>query len=875
MAEQFDAMQTLAKILTEHGPLDEDELARWLSDVGVADPDAFIDEFFNEMDCPISQVVDERWVWLPTLLAGRVFTHRLDADEVVHDMLTVAPDLHPLTTLCEYEGYGQFVDGSPAQVAMSDYDDELLEDRNIPEELIGEAGVLLLTPGTLATLGAAPGDLVGVRLTEQGLVVEKVAVCADDAEVGARLAATVDDDEPVFFDAAVWTACVADPALFTEPVQPLAEIADECGLAYDGEWLAPDGFDFDGWRFDRRCAALAERHGLDPDDAIALYTLIQLFETVSRVVDAAAQSIADGDADEIADADEPPERALCAVGAAEPGTDEFNSEVERLVEFAEFVGQFGVMLADPLLAELLVAETIGAGRDGAPALAFFAEVLSPTVPRAAQVAIRWLRAVALERIGDIDACEQELLAAESLNPNWPLPLMDLARFAADRGDAERGLALLRRADAMPDHPLVQLLERHRTEPRRDIGRNAPCWCGSGVKYKKCHLGREQLSLDDRVGWLYMKASQHALLAGWGDELAEVAYERCRYADDLSDALESAMRDPLVMDAVLFEGGAFEEFLEVRGSRLPDDERLLAEQWALVERSVFEVEEVRRGQGITVRDLRTGDTHEVHERTASRQLTPGQLICARVVPAGDTMQIFGGIEPLSLHERDPLIELLDEEPDAVTLVAQLSRRFAPPGLVNTEGDPLAICEATVRIGEPGAVETVLDSTFDRVDGDGPPQWLEYVTIDGARRVRATLALDGDTLRVGTNSEERMDRVLDILARLDPEMEVLDDSRSPIRDVRDAAKLAEQLPTMGEGALDPDDLEVAAMLDQFIRDYETKWLNEPIPALKGYTPRQAADDPTRRGDLIRLLDSFPAEARSGTMDVGRLRSVLGLG
>ena len=24
-----------------------------------------------------------------------------------------------------------------------------------------------------------------------------------------------------------------------------------------------------------------------------------------------------------------------------------------------------------------------------------------------------------------------------------------------------------------------------------IGRNEPCWCGSGIKYKKCHLNREK------------------------------------------------------------------------------------------------------------------------------------------------------------------------------------------------------------------------------------------------------------------------------------------------------------------------------------------------------------------------------------------------
>ena len=131
-----------------------------------------------------------------------------------------------------------------------------------------------------------------------------------------------------------------------------------------------------------------------------------------------------------------------------------------------------------------------------------------------------------------------------------------------------------------------------------------------------------------------------------------------------------MGDPLVVDAVLFEGGAFEEFLQLRGSLLPEDERLLAEQWVSVNRSVFEVERVQRGRSVSVRDVRTGVTSDVQEMAASRQLTSGQLICARVLPIGDTLQFFGGVEPVALHERDALIECLDAQPDPVTVVAQL-------------------------------------------------------------------------------------------------------------------------------------------------------------------------------------------------------------
>lgn len=853
-------MRALETILTHHGPLAEDDIAVRLRAAGVADPDTVVRALGLETEGPARQLVDDRWVWLPTVLAGRVFTHRLGTDEAVHNILTVTPDLEPITTLCEHEPYGRLADGPAVEIVLVDYDDEVLEARGIPAEAIDPGGALLLKPGTLDSLGAAEGDLVGVRLAADGLVVELIDTPTPgaDATAGARLTQILDADEPEFFSAAVWTACVEDADLFTVPLAPLSEIADDYGLARDGDWLAPGGFDFEAWRFENRCALLAERHDLDPDDAFALYTLIRLHETMSLLLDAA-------------DPDEPPRELVAAADE-----DAAESDTDSLIGL---VGELGAALADPLLAELLVEETVDTDPAGAAALGMLAEVLEPKVPRAARVAVRWLRAVALDRLGDVDAAERELLAAESADTDWPLPLLDLARIASDRGDAERGLALLHRAGAEPDHPLVALLERHRTQPRRDLGRNEACWCGSGRKYKKCHLGREELPLAERVNWLYAKAAQHAMSSDWTGLLAEVAYERCRYADpddpNNDDALAEAVADPLVLDAVLFEGGAFAEFLEVRGSLLPDDERVLAEQWLLAERSVFEVGQVQRGQGVTVRDVRTGDTHEVGERAAGRQLQPGQLVCARLVPTGDAMVFFGGIEPIALHERAPLIELLDGEPDPLTLVAQLSRRFAPPRPVNTEGDPLAICETSVRVGDPAGIQAALDEIYNRVDGEEPPRWFEHVIADGIQRIRATLVLDGDTLRAETNSEQRMDCVLAALARLDPATTVLDDNRRPLRDVRDAAKLAEYMPITSEGALDPDDPELAGVLDEFIRDYETRWVDESIPALDGHTPRQAANDPTRCGDLIKLLDSFPTGAAArGGMDADRLRDALGL-
>jgi hypothetical protein len=46
------------------------------------------------------------------------------------------------------------------------------------------------------------------------------------------------------------------------------------------------------------------------------------------------------------------------------------------------------------------------------------------------------------------------------------------------------------------------------------------------------------------------------------------------------------------------------------------------------------------------------------------------------------------------------------------------------------------------------------------------------------------------------------------------------------------------------------------------------------LENLTPRQAADDPTRRDDLLQLLASFPETDDPLTMSPNRLRDALGL-
>lgn len=848
----------------------EDDLLAVLEADGVDlghDPIATLVDVLDEEDELVMPLLDERWAWVPALLDGRTFTHRLSEPEVEHDIISWGRDLAPVSMLTESETYQRLVDGSPITDVSPFLDEDVLAARGVPATAVDTEGALLLPLGYLAARGVVAGDLIGLTVTPNGFELARVADTVP-GDIGTALVALFDDrrDRPETLDGAVWTACADEGNLFREPTEPLGELLAASELACEGDWIACRGFDFAAWRAARRIETIRLRHQLDEDGALAVLATVRLYEQTLDLVEAVQAAQDGGEESDLTD----------LVSQFAPPPDPTPAQVSPEAEPERATVRDALeLLADPVVAAAALDEIGPVEDQSAAALGAFAESAEALAPRAARPALRWLRAKAHEALGDIEGAEAALHAAESLDSSWPLTVLSLVRYASDRGDAERGLALLRRAGAPHDHELVRLLERFRVAPRSDLGRNQRCWCGSGRKYKVCHLNREQLPLDQRAAWLYQKAGMGLLDGAFAAQLVETAEARGQHWDS-PEALGDALHDALVCDAVLFEGGAFADFLSARGFLLPDDERSLAEQWLLVERSVHEVLEVSRGDGFTVRDVRTGDVHDVRERAGSTQAKVGEFYCARVVPAGDTMQIFGGLEPVSLGERDALVAMLDEEPGPVELVEALSRRFTPPVLQNTEGEPLMNCEGRFRVDDPTALTRALDGAYDRAEDqpDGAPVWFEYVITDEMQRIRAHLELRDNQLEVHANSAARFERVLATVRTLDPSVTVLSDTREPAGDLRAIRQLAgrHQPGQLLDAATDPG---IAAALDELARKHETAWLDESVPALAGRTPRQCAEDPTRRPDLIRLLESFPQDdSRPGTMSPSRLRAVLGL-
>ena len=891
--EQLTLVDICEQVLIRQGPTAVPELVQAVRNAGIdPGPDAaeVVMDALSEPDTAAVSLTDERWAWGPDLLLGRVFTHRLSAEEIEHDLVAVNPDLAALLALDLLPEFARLADQTPVEVgfgfgtgvgAAGDDGDDEGEDPGEgmtgvrPCEAYDVFGSLELPLGTLS--GYVAGDLLGLRMTDAGIELSTVAedIAGEDAAgedatghavaAGQHLQRVVvsASEKPVTVESAVLTVCAEEAERFTAPLPPVAELIGAVGLAHEADFLAEPGFDFRAASVARRVSHVAETYELDEDEALSVVALRSVYQRFDDVLSAANEMVAEQGTD-AAD-------GLQALFDTESGS-------ERQVEPGQpgtTVGKLVPLLAEPAVAYALLAETLGDEDEGAATLGLMAETLEEQAERPARPALRWLRARAHERLGEILKAEQVLQASERAQPGWPPILLDLARYAADRSDATGALELLDRLG--PDAPpgLVEVVRRFQPEPGPVLGRNQPCWCGSGRKFKQCHLHRvEQRPLEERAAWLYEKARWYVSEGPWQPLLLEAATERAAYARTEEEVRRRTL-DPFVTDAVLFEGGAFEEFVEVRGPLLPDDERLLAQQWLLVDRSAFEVTKVERGQGYSVRDLRTGDHHEVRDASVSRELTPGLLICARVVPVGEQMQVFGGIEPIARHDRDALLELLDRQPDPDELVAFCSRRFAPPTLVNTDQDLLVACEGVLRTDDADRLAAALNQAFETLPDTEPAAWVYNRMIEGMNRVCASMVLRDDELTVSTNSTERMTDILARLRDLDPTLVVIDEEREPIRTPEQADRLLAQLPASTRAG-DPEQEwpEIEQAMAQQMQAYEREWLDVPLPALAGRTPRQAADDPTRRDDLIELLASFPETEEATQMSPGRLRQALGL-
>ena len=227
---------------------------------------------------------------------------------------------------------------------------------------------------------------------------------------------------------------------------------------------------------------------------------------------------------------------------------------------------------------------------------------------------------------------------------------------------------------------------------RKTGRNDPCPCGSGKKYKKCCMMKEkakqqqeaalhahQGAAEKAIAWLSKR--YHDEIDAWLDETWFGDFDE----EDLNDLSEAevemiqinALEMMLAEDSWVRESGEEIVFMDKvlgRGGPLMSAEQrqyLQALQQAPLR--LWEVSEVESGVGMTLIDcLDETSVCKVQERSASRQLTQWDVMGARPVrvPAGH-WELSGALYPIPRNRVADLKHSLAHEID---MAAEDAERF---------------------------------------------------------------------------------------------------------------------------------------------------------------------------------------------------------
>src|SRR5665811_1626069 len=149
--------------------------------------------------------------------------------------------------------------------------------------------------------------------------------------------------------------------------------------------------------------------------------------------------------------------------------------------------------------------------------------------------------------GDAAAAERHLDEALRRDPEYWPALEALAGYRIDRSDP-RAASLLLRA-GLPDDDQSVVLAKALAGPPIEAGRNDPCPCGSGRKFKQCHLGKPIMPPGDRVRLLLAKAFRFLE----GSEETMLSLAALVVSGVPEDILLRLAGDPFVHDVTMFDG----------------------------------------------------------------------------------------------------------------------------------------------------------------------------------------------------------------------------------------------------------------------------------------------------------------------------------
>lgn len=435
-----------------------------------------------------------------------------------------------------------------------------------------------------------------------------------------------------------------------------------------------------------------------------------------------------------------------------------------------------------------------------------------------------------------------------------------------------------------------------------VGRNDPCPCGSGLKYKKCCLEKERsataLSGDEHaavataIEWMkrnYEEEVDDAILETY---LGGIDQERLDVIRSLPHGpkgmLEINIGEWLVCDAVLEVGGnrvrAVDLALGSGGPLLTAQGREWLKDIGEDALSLYEVQHATPGEGLEIKDLLRADAPvvKVVERSASKALVKWDIFGARTARRPDGHVLTGAIYPMDRQRAHKCMEeILDELAREKTADDEIYREIVgttisdywleqftekprlPQVVHAATGDPISLTVDHYAVTDWDALTAILSAQQD-VDGDIDEGWTRFEPMqDEMRRSLAsltkkspnTLEVFCPTVNLADGARQWLEKIAGTTVRFK--------AREIVDPMSPKAMAAARKPPKEE--LPP---ELKAQVEgEFLRRHYERWPSEPVPALGGKTPKAAVRTKKGRLAVIELLKEFELyEARKAAQEGG---------
>ncbi|MFZ5452813.1 MAG: SEC-C metal-binding domain-containing protein [Thermodesulfobacteriota bacterium] len=444
-----------------------------------------------------------------------------------------------------------------------------------------------------------------------------------------------------------------------------------------------------------------------------------------------------------------------------------------------------------------------------------------------------------------------------------------------------------------------------------IGRNAPCPCGSGKKYKKCCLPKEQAkqvrqptyhdhclevadSLRNRVLKFAAKAGYNQYVEDAFDIYWRTLEEDLDPPEEMDEAWHMKFLEWYVHDfPIPPDGLPLIKLYLASKPVLPAEEMQVLQDWQDAYISVYQVKEVKPDQGALVEDIFSGEEYFIADVSMSRQTRKWELLTMRKVKVLDEWQASSVasreapqaqeeihslvMEAFRLFKKlDPRKQLPDFLREMGFMLHQrlltLEANPRQPQIITSSGEELTFWEARYHLADlPAAVsrlrsqEDFAESSWEEDNegllGNFTFEWLEkgksvrkikriqgqsvlkgqkadsFFTLgsgQGSARILGSVRLESNRLILEAKGEKRFaigkERLERVLAGL---LQHREDTAKTLEEMLD--EYAGAMPEEPPAEIPPEIKQ--ALLKEYLDQHYQKWLDAPLPALNGKTPRKA--------------------------------------